>query len=56
MAQCMSYSKCKSMCQSMGATSFRWFHDGCCECVGEHCINYGINESRSVKIINFVST
>lgn len=24
----------------------RWFHDGCCECVGSTCINYGINESR----------
>lgn len=46
MAQCMSYGKCKDTCQSMGATSYRWFHDGCCECVGEHCINYGINESR----------
>lgn len=25
---------------------FRWFHDGCCECVGSTCINYGVNESR----------
>lgn len=25
---------------------FRWFHDGCCECVGATCINYGINDSR----------
>ncbi len=25
---------------------FRWFHDGCCECVGHQCINYGINQSR----------
>lgn len=24
----------------------RWFHDGCCECVGSTCINYGVNESR----------
>ncbi|XP_030751462.1 LOW QUALITY PROTEIN: protein twisted gastrulation-like [Sitophilus oryzae] len=45
-AQCMSWTKCKSSCQSMGAESFRWFHDGCCECVGDKCINYGINESR----------
>ena len=30
----------------MGATSYRWFHDGCCECIGDTCINYGINESR----------
>lgn len=26
-----------------------WFHDGCCECVGSTCINYGINDSRCMK-------
>ncbi|XP_016837111.1 twisted gastrulation protein homolog 1-A-like isoform X1 [Nasonia vitripennis] len=46
LAECNSWSKCKQSCQSMGATSYRWFHDGCCECIGESCINYGINESR----------
>ena len=30
----------------MGATSARWFTDGCCQCVGHDCIPYGINESR----------
>ncbi|XP_059472592.1 protein twisted gastrulation-like [Neocloeon triangulifer] len=44
--QCMSYTKCRDTCLTMGASSVRWFHDGCCECVGESCINYGINESR----------
>ena len=29
-----------------GSNSYRWFHDGCCECVGANCYNYGINESR----------
>ena len=33
----------------MGASSYRWFHDGCCECVGENCLNYGINESRCLQ-------
>ena len=28
---------------------YRWFHDGCCECVGNTCINYGINESRCLE-------
>ncbi|XP_055683051.1 protein twisted gastrulation [Lutzomyia longipalpis] len=46
LSQCMSWNKCKDHCNSMGATSYRWFHDGCCECVGSTCINYGINESR----------
>lgn len=46
MAQCTSLNKCNIACQSMGATSNRWFNDGCCECIGSTCINYGINESR----------
>jgi hypothetical protein len=32
----------------MGANSYRWFHDGCCECVGT-CYNYGINDSRCLS-------
>jgi len=46
MAQCMTWVKCDESCRSMGASSYRWFHDGCCECVGENCIDYGINESK----------
>lgn len=49
MSQCMSWHKCKNSCRSMGANSYRWFHNGCCECVGKNCLNYGINESRCVK-------
>ncbi|KAL1517447.1 hypothetical protein ABEB36_001210 [Hypothenemus hampei] len=45
-SNCMSWTKCRSSCQSMGAASYRWFHDGCCECVGDKCINYGIKESK----------
>lgn len=45
-ASCISWNKCRQSCQSFGASSYRWFHDGCCECVGETCINYGLNESR----------
>ncbi|KAH8349503.1 hypothetical protein KR084_000051 [Drosophila pseudotakahashii] len=44
--QCTSWNRCRQTCLKTGATSYRWFHDGCCECVGEHCTNYGINESR----------
>lgn len=52
MSQCMPWTKCKASCQSMGAQSYRWFHDGCCECVGDKCINYGIAESRYINIWN----
>ncbi|XP_017070806.1 protein twisted gastrulation [Drosophila eugracilis] len=44
--QCTSWNRCRQTCLKTGATSYRWFHDGCCECVGEHCMNYGINESK----------
>lgn len=46
MSDCMPFNKCKSSCTSMGSSAYRWFHDGCCQCVGEKCINYGLNESR----------
>lgn len=49
MAECMSWAKCKNSCQSMGASSFRWFHNGCCECIGDTCINYGLNEAKCSK-------
>lgn len=28
---------------------YSWFHDGCCECVGSTCLNYGVNESRCLS-------
>jgi len=46
MSDCMPINKCKSSCTSMGSSAYRWFHDGCCECVGPNCVNYGINESK----------
>lgn len=44
--KCMSSNKCKNTCHSMGASSYRWFHDGCCQCAGETCQKYGIDENR----------
>ncbi|XP_017461713.1 PREDICTED: twisted gastrulation protein homolog 1-A-like, partial [Rhagoletis zephyria] len=35
LAQCMAMNKCKQNCNSMGASAFRWFHNACCECIGE---------------------
>ena len=51
MGQCMSWNKCKASCTSMGASSYRWFHDGCCECVGSACQarpenQFGLDQSR----------
>ncbi len=46
LSQCMAEKKCEISCRSMGASAYRWFTDGCCECVGHGCVSYGINESR----------
>ncbi|XP_050723093.1 twisted gastrulation protein homolog 1-B-like [Eriocheir sinensis] len=52
MSQCMSGNKCKETCRTTGATAYRWFFDGCCECVGSTCVNYGVNESRCIQCPN----
>lgn len=46
LSQCMAEKKCETSCRSMGASAYRWFTDGCCECVGHGCVSYGINEGR----------
>lgn len=46
MSKCMSMKKCKQSCKSMGAAKYRWFHnEGCCQCIGNTCIDYGLNEA-----------
>ncbi|QQP57703.1 Twisted gastrulation, partial [Caligus rogercresseyi] len=49
LTQCASMNKCKKACESMGAGSYRWFHDSCCQCVKSTCVNYGIDESRCAE-------
>ena len=44
--ECMPKNKCSSSCTTMGASHGRWFADGCCECVGHNCRDYGVNEAR----------
>lgn len=41
-SKCLSWTKCKQACISMGSSSYRWFHNGCCQCVSKNCVNYGI--------------
>ncbi|KXJ22116.1 twisted gastrulation protein homolog 1-A [Exaiptasia diaphana] len=38
---CRSLKHCKTVCNSMGAQRYRWFHNGCCQCVGHYCVDYG---------------
>lgn len=49
MAECTSLEKCRRSCKSIGASSYRWFHDGCCECVDRHCTHYGLKESKCLR-------
>ncbi|XP_055372237.1 protein twisted gastrulation-like [Condylostylus longicornis] len=46
MDKCLSSNQCVKTCESLGANSYRWFHNGCCECIGEYCLNYGISRSQ----------
>ncbi len=44
--QCVAEEKCEALCRSAGAGKYRWFPNGCCECVGEECRGYGAEEIR----------
>lgn len=46
LASCVDMYKCESSCISMGASGYRWFHIGCCECFGKYCTNFGLNQPR----------
>ena len=48
----MSDTKCSKSCSTMGATAYRWFTNGCCQCVGHECVNYGINQPQCTFIVN----
>lgn len=46
LSSCVDMYKCESSCLAMGANAYRWFHIGCCECVGKYCPNFGLNAIR----------
>ncbi|KAH9515756.1 Twisted gastrulation protein 1-B [Bulinus truncatus] len=51
-SDCMPMAKCKASCKSMGAAKFRWFHsNGCCQCVGSTCYDYGLNEPKCLRCL-----
>ncbi len=39
--KCVAEKSCQRGCLAMGAGSYRWFYDGCCECVGPECLENG---------------
>lgn len=42
---CLGLEKCVDACHHMGAAKYRWFHTGCCECIGRSCLSYGKNKA-----------
>ncbi|VDN58277.1 unnamed protein product [Dracunculus medinensis] len=51
--QCMSHEECSRQCLVIGATMLRWFHTGCCECIGHTCLPYGSNIPRCKYCTDF---
>uniref|UniRef100_A0A0N5ASQ6 Protein twisted gastrulation n=1 Tax=Syphacia muris TaxID=451379 RepID=A0A0N5ASQ6_9BILA len=43
---CISHNQCIRYCLKIGASMLRWFHSGCCECIGQLCLPYGSNIPR----------
>ncbi|KAM8960606.1 twisted gastrulation protein homolog 1-A-like [Pelodytes ibericus] len=42
---CMSMRRCHQSCESVGSPRYRWFHNGCCQCVGPDCYGHGSKET-----------
>ncbi|XP_078367387.1 twisted gastrulation protein homolog 1-B-like [Oculina patagonica] len=38
---CTTKEDCIASCTSMGSHRYRWFRNGCCQCVGHRCNDYG---------------
>lgn len=43
---CTPLNKCSTFCRSTGASSYRWFRNGCCECIGSRCPTHGLKKIR----------
>ncbi|XP_068098451.1 twisted gastrulation protein homolog 1-A-like [Hyperolius riggenbachi] len=41
---CMTMRRCHESCEVTGSLRYRWFHNGCCQCVGPDCYGYGNKE------------
>jgi hypothetical protein len=49
LSNCMSLGKCLDACRSMGASGYRFFDDGCCQCFGHTCKSNGSTERKCGK-------
>ncbi len=48
-AECMSLSKCLDTCRGVGASGYRFFPDGCCQCFGSTCKDNGVDKTQCSK-------
>lgn len=46
LSECVAEEKCEEACRSRGAGKYRWFPNGCCECVDQECQGYGSQDTR----------
>uniref|UniRef100_A0A0M3IQI8 Protein twisted gastrulation n=2 Tax=Ascaris TaxID=6251 RepID=A0A0M3IQI8_ASCLU len=51
--KCISHEQCSRQCLILGASMLRWFHTGCCECIGHTCLPYGSNTPRCKYCTDF---
>uniref|UniRef100_A0A158Q802 Glucose-6-phosphate isomerase n=1 Tax=Elaeophora elaphi TaxID=1147741 RepID=A0A158Q802_9BILA len=51
--KCMSHKQCSRQCLILGASMLRWFHTGCCECIGHTCLPYGSTTARFSRCIPY---
>uniref|UniRef100_A0A915PLH2 Glucose-6-phosphate isomerase n=1 Tax=Setaria digitata TaxID=48799 RepID=A0A915PLH2_9BILA len=51
--KCMSHKQCSRQCLILGASMLRWFHTGCCECIGHTCLPYGSTTARCKYCTDF---
>lgn len=42
---CTTLDTCQDACHDLGSSRYRWFHNGCCECVGDRCTDHGKTKS-----------
>ena len=50
----MALERCEISCRAMGSARYRWFMDGCCQCVGHNCSQNGMTRFGYRSLLTFV--
>lgn len=46
LSYCVDIYKCEAACTALGASTYKWFHIGCCLCLGKPCYNLAGSVAR----------